>query len=207
MNPPGTLFIVAAPSGAGKTSLVKALIESTPGLVVSVSHTTRAPRAGEADGVNYHFVDMAGFERLRDAGEFLEHARVFDNCYGTSRGGVERQLAQGQDVILEIDWQGARQVRAAFPAAFGIFILPPSRAALEIRLRGRGQDTTAVIERRMQAAVDEMRHQDEFDALIINDDFATALDDLRAIVRAQRLARPRVAAQHAALIDELLGKC
>jgi len=202
---PGTLYIFAAPSGAGKTSLVKALVDSTPGIEVSVSHTTRAPRPGEVDGVDYHFVDLPTFERMVAEGAFLEHARVFDNYYGTARASIEQRLATGVDVILEIDWQGARQVRERFPDSVGVFILPPSRAALEERLRGRGTDDEATIARRMRDAEREMSHYEEFDYLVINDDFDTALEDLRAIVRARRLRTPLQAARYRALLDSLLA--
>ncbi|QKT03312.1 guanylate kinase [Ectothiorhodospiraceae bacterium 2226] len=201
---PGVLFIVAAPSGAGKTSLVHALLRATPGLSLSVSHTTRAARPGEQDGVHYHFVDQARFDAMVAAGEFLEHARVFDNCYGTSRQAVADALQAGQDVVLEIDWQGARLVRAALPAV-GIFVLPPSREALQARLRGRGQDSEDVIARRMQDAVNEMSHHDEFDYLVVNDDFDIALAELQAIVRAARLRADAQRVRHAALIAELLS--
>jgi guanylate kinase len=182
----GSLYIVAAPSGAGKTSLVKALLESTAGITVSVSHTTRKPRPGEQDGKHYYFVDTARFEFMRDNYEFLEHARVFDNYYGTSRQAVESTLAQGLDVILEIDWQGAQQVRRLYPDASSIFILPPSRQALEERLRSRGQDDEATVARRMRDAVTEISHYREFDYLVINDVFEEALELLRAIVVARR---------------------
>ncbi|NIR60167.1 MAG: guanylate kinase [Gammaproteobacteria bacterium] len=201
----GTLFIVSAPSGAGKTSLVKALVESMPDIGVSVSHTTRPPRRGEVDGVNYHFVDAEVFEAMVAGGEFLEHARVFDHRYGTARAGVEGELREGRDVVLEIDWQGARQVREALPWSVGVFVLPPSRAALEARLRERGQDEGAVIARRMQDAVSEMSHYDEYDFLIVNDEFATALGELRAVVTAQRLRCERQAVRHRALLEELLA--
>ena len=198
----GTLYIVSAPSGAGKTSLVKALLERMDGIRVSVSHTTRPPRPGEQDGVDYHFVDKAGFQRLVEAGDFLEHAQVFDNFYGTSRSAVQAQLDAGDDVILEIDWQGARQVRRQFPDAVGVFILPPSLEALRERLTGRGQDPDEVIERRMRDAVSEMAHYDEYDYLVFNDDFEVALADLQALFRADRLRLARQAARHA---DRLAG--
>lgn len=182
----GSLYIVAAPSGAGKTSLVKALLESTSGITVSVSHTTRPARPGEIDGEHYYFVDVARFEFMRDNYEFLEHAKVFDNYYGTSKQSVEATLAKGQDVILEIDWQGAQQVRKLYPDACSIFVLPPSRQALEERLRSRGQDDDATVARRMRDAVTEMSHYQEFDYLIINDAFDEALGLLRAIVLARR---------------------
>ena len=202
---PGTLLIVSAPSGAGKTSLVKALVERDPRVVLSVSHTTRPPRPGERDGVDYHFVDGATFERMAAEGAFLEHAEVFGNRYGTARATVERELAADRDVILEIDWQGAHLARAAMPEAVSVFILPPSREALEERLRGRGQDDETVIARRMARAVDEMSHYDEYDYLVVNDVFETALEDLLAIVRATRLRRPAQAVRHAELLRRLLG--
>lgn len=179
---PGTLFILSAPSGAGKTTLAKALVDAVPGLVISVSHTTRPKRPGERDGVDYIFVSESEFLASVEAGEFLEHAQVFDNRYGTSREAVERLLQQGKDVILDIDWQGARTVKIAMPQAKGIFILPPSREALAKRLAGRGQDSKEVIERRMRAAVSEMEHYKEFDYQVVNDDFAAALADLKAII-------------------------
>lgn len=182
----GSLYVIAAPSGAGKTSLVKKLLETTENIVVSVSHTTRDPRPGEVGGQHYHFVDMASFEKLRDDNQFLEHARVFDNYYGTSRQAVDSLLQQGSDVILEIDWQGAQQIRQLYPECCSIFILPPSRQALEERLRSRGQDDGSVIQRRMNDAVAEMSHYREFDYLVINDDFDQALEMLRAIVLARR---------------------
>ncbi|MCG6887435.1 MAG: guanylate kinase [Proteobacteria bacterium] len=200
----GALFIFAAPSGAGKTSLVNALLDATTGIEVSVSHTTRAPRPGEQDGTNYHFTDVETFQNMAAAGAFLEHARVFDNYYGTARANIEQRLAVGVDVILEIDWQGARQVREQFPDTVGVFILPPSRTVLEERLRNRGQDSDATIARRMRDAVQEMSHYMEFEYLVINDDFEAALDELRRIVLAHRLRTPAQAARHAALLDSLL---
>ncbi len=201
----GTLFIVSAPSGAGKTSLVRELIESLDGIQVSVSHTTRAMRTGEVNGVNYHFVDVPDFEAMIERGEFFEHARVFDNYYGTSRPAVQAALDAGQDVILEIDWQGARQVRSQLPDAVSIFILPPSRDELERRLASRGTDEHAVIERRMRDAVSEMSHHDEYDYLVVNDDFTTALRELQALVVAQRLRRDRASRSHAPLLAALLA--
>jgi len=183
----GTLYIVSAPSGAGKTSLVKALLERLTGVVVSVSHTTRDPRPGEQDGSDYHFIDKDEFERLVGQGEFLEHARVFDNYYGTHRATVLERLAADEDVILEIDWQGARQVSEAFPQALRVFILPPSYEALRDRLTSRGQDSEEVIARRMADAVSEMQHYDEYDYLIFNDAFDLALIELEALFRARRL--------------------
>ncbi len=201
---PGNLFIVSAPSGAGKTSLVNALLERLDGVRVSVSHTTRPQRPGEVDGVNYHFIDRAGFERMRDAGDFLESAEVFGNLYGTSQRWVEQTLAAGTDVILEIDWQGGQQVRRLLPAAISVFILPPGRDALEQRLRGRGQDAPEVIARRLAEAVGEMSHYAEADFLVVNDRFDTALAELCAIVTSARLRLSRQSLRHAGLIGQLL---
>lgn len=201
----GTLYVFAAPSGAGKTSLVKALVEQSNGIEVSVSHTTRAPRPGEVDGVNYHFTNVDAFNAMVQAGAFLEHAQVFDNFYGTAQANIEQRLAAGVDVILEIDWQGARQVRQQFPDSLGVFILPPSRQALEDRLRGRGQDDDDVIARRMRDAVSEMSHFAEFDFVVINDDFDIALQDLKAIITANRLRTPLQASRHGEMLNELLA--
>ncbi|NRB54577.1 MAG: guanylate kinase [Salinicola sp.] len=201
----GTLYIISAPSGAGKTSLVRALLQRNAGIGVSVSHTTRAMRPGEQDGVNYHFVDQPGFEAMVERGEFFEHAWVFDRHYGTSRVEVEKRLAVGEDVILEIDWQGARQVREQAPDAESIFILPPSREALRERLSGRGTDAEAVIERRMRDAVSEMSHYDEYGHVIINDTFEHALTELECIVHARRSRLEKMRARHATLLDELLN--
>lgn len=209
MNAPkhhiATLFIVSAPSGGGKTSLVKALLGSLTHLRVSVSHTTRPMRPGERDGVNYHFITVPEFERMIAAGEFLEHAQVFGNYYGTSRVWVEQQLAAGTDVILEIDWQGAQQIRRLFPGCVGIFIVPPSREILEQRLRGRGSDGDEVIRRRLAEAVTEISHYDEYDYLVVNDDFAAALTDLQSIVRAQRHRLAVQRQRHAELLRRLLA--
>ncbi|MFO8155053.1 MAG: guanylate kinase [Pseudomonadota bacterium] len=201
---PGTLYVISAPSGAGKTSLVKALVETTADIAVSVSHTTRPPRPGEVDGVNYHFTDPETFQRMVADGAFLEHARVFDNFYGTSRSAALAGVESGHDVILEIDWQGAQQVSRQLPQSVGIFILPPSRAALRERLQDRGQDDAAVIDRRMADARAEMVHWNEFDYVVVNDDFDTALADLQAIVRARRQRREAQQWRHAELLDELL---
>jgi len=200
----GDLFVVSAPSGAGKTSLMAALKDAEPSLRVSVSHTTRLPRSNEVDGVNYHFVSERDFRAMIDADAFLEHARVFDHRYGTARDSVEDYLRAGEDMVLEIDWQGARQVRQRRPDCIGIFILPPSRESLAERLSGRGQDSPQVIARRMRDAVAEMSHYEEFDYLVINDDFDVALADLRAIVRSRHLVRGRQSAVHGQLIASLL---
>lgn len=201
----GTLYVVSAPSGAGKSSLLRALLESMGGdLAVSVSHTTRAPRPGEVEGRDYHFVEVETFRAMAAAGAFLEHAQVFDNFYGTSRAGVEARLAEDQDVILEIDWQGARLVREQMPQTVSIFILPPSRAALGERLRSRGDDA-AVIARRMRDAVSEMSHYDEYDYLVINDVFTTAQEELAAIMRSRRLRLEAQSWRHAGLLTGLLA--
>lgn len=199
-----TLFVVSAPSGAGKTSLVKELLAHDDGLAVSVSHTTRAMRPGERDGIDYHFVDVATFQSMVEAGQFLEHAQVFDNFYGTAQASVEATLAQGLDVVLEIDWQGARQVRERIPAAVSVFILPPSRQALALRLRGRGQDSDEIIARRMRDARSETEHYAEYEYLLINDDFATALAQLRAVVTAERLRLANQRLRQRSLLAELL---
>lgn len=187
----GTLYIISAPSGAGKTSLVRELVTSTKDVAVSVSHTTRAMRPGEVDGQDYYFVDQETFLSMAGHSAFLEHARVFDNYYGTSQQHVERLLLNGQDVILEIDWQGARQVRRLIEDSQSIFIIPPSLEALRQRLRGRGQDDENIINRRMQDAVNEMSHYAEFDFLVVNDDFDQALYDLKSIIQANRLRQLR----------------
>jgi guanylate kinase len=183
----GILYTVSAPSGAGKTSLVKALLDQCPELQVSVSHTTRAQRPGEINGVNYHFIDRAEFTNMIDRGEFLELAEVFGNLYGTSQRWVEETLIAGRDVILEIDWQGAQQIRRLMPDSISIFILPPSMKALQDRLQDRGQDDNVVIEKRMAQAHDEIAHYTEADYLVVNDVFDKALADLTAIIRAQTL--------------------
>ncbi|MEN8174208.1 MAG: guanylate kinase [Pseudomonadota bacterium] len=189
----GILFVVSAPSGAGKTSLLEALLAEDPSLHLSVSHTTRAPRPGEEDGVHYHFVDVARFEAMVAVDGFLEHARVFDNYYGTSVAAVEQALGRGDDLVLEIDWQGAQQVRRQFADAVTVFIVPPSVAALRERLGSRGQDSGAVIERRLADAVSDMRHYEEYQYLVVNDRFEDALVDLRALVRTERLRSDRQA--------------
>jgi len=200
----GSLYIISAPSGAGKTSLVKALIAADSRVTVSISHTTRTQRPGEEDGVNYHFVDRKAFQAMIDEDAFLEKAEVFDNFYGTARSSVEGQLATGQDVILEIDWQGARQVRALMPEHISIFILPPSKAALRERLTGRGQDSEEIINRRMRDSISETSHYNEYDYLVINDDFDTALGDLAMIFRSHRLRLTPQTQQYQVLIDDLL---
>ncbi len=201
----GTLFIVSAPSGAGKTSLVAELLEGDPNLHLSISHTTRPRRPKETAGVNYHFVDKPAFEEMISADAFLEHASVFGNYYGTSKAAVAEPLAAGQDVLLEIDWQGAALVRQAHPNAVSIFIVPPSQAALRERLQGRAQDDPEVIESRLAEAKTEMRHYDEFDYLVVNDEFAVALGELRAIVLAERCRVTTRAARNSALMDSLLA--
>ena len=201
----GKLYIIAAASGAGKTSLVKAMVESTPHVRVSVSHSTRPIRPGEKDGVNYHFVEKDEFHDLLNKGEFLEHAEVFGNFYGTSEAWVREQLETGEDVILEIDWQGAQQVRRLMPEAVSIFILPPSLEALRERLIGRGTDDMEIIERRMNQAVSEMSHYSEFDYLVINDEFDLALRDLQTIIRSRRLAIGWMQHYKADLISGLLN--
>ncbi|MCY1341335.1 Guanylate kinase [compost metagenome] len=202
---PGTLYIVSAPSGAGKTSLVKALIDAEPNIRVSVSHTTRGMRPGEVDSVNYNFVSREEFVHMLEHGDFLEHAEVFGNLYGTSQRWVQQTLAEGHDLILEIDWQGAQQVRHLMPQAKSIFILPPSQEALRQRLDNRGQDSGEIIDRRMREAVSEMSHYVEYDYLVINDDFATALDDLKAIFRANQLRHGAQQVRHGALLARLLA--
>ena len=197
----GILYIVSAPSGAGKTSLVKALLARDPDLSLSVSCTTRQAREGERDGVHYHFLDQDQFRRELAEGAFLEHAEVFGNLYGTRAADVRSRLASGRDLILEIDWQGARQVRARFPNAVGIFVLPPSITELENRLRGRGTDSAAVIARRMTQARDDMAHCAEYEYLVVNDCFETALDTLAAITCAERQRFMRQRPRLAALLD------
>ncbi|MBW9257879.1 MAG: guanylate kinase [Candidatus Thiodiazotropha sp. (ex. Lucinisca nassula)] len=200
----GTLYILSAPSGAGKTSLLKALRQQDEALQVSISHTTRSMRPGEEDGKDYHFISQEAFQEMIGAAAFLEHAEVFGNFYGTSESEVRAQLDAGQDTVLEIDWQGAQQVRKRFPEAVSIFILPPSPEALYERLSARGQDSEAVIQGRMQQAVSEMSHYAEFDYLVINDDFDTALAELAAIVAARRLRLVSQSERHSERISALL---
>jgi len=192
----GLLFIVTAPSGAGKSSLVNAVLAEDPRLALSVSYTTRAPRPGEANGREYHFVDRAAFQKMLDAGEFLESAEVHGNYYATSQKQIAAERGAGRDVVLEIDWQGAEQVRRLFPEAIGVFILPPSLGELERRLRARGKDSDAAIRGRLAAAETEMSHAGEFDYVIINNEFEEARRDLAAVVRASRLTLERQSARH-----------
>jgi guanylate kinase len=203
LNKPG-LFVIAAPSGGGKTSLIAALLERDDRVRLSVSHTTRPPRPGEVDGVHYHFVDEPTFLTRVEQGAFLEHARVFDHWYGTSREAVQTLLDQGCDVLLDIDWQGARQIKRNFPDCCTVFILPPSLEALRTRLAKRAQDSEEVIERRMRAARSELSHGNEFDFLIINDDFEQALDDLQTIVRSGRYRAQGQGERNHDLLAELL---
>jgi len=198
----GNLFVIVAPSGAGKTSLVTALLKREPNIHLSISYTTRAPREGEAQGREYHFVERAAFERMIGERDFLEHANVYGNYYGTSRRWIENELAGDHDVLLEIDWQGAAQVRRLFPHVVGIFILPPSFDELRRRLEGRGKDAPEAIERRMASAREEISHVLEFEYIIINERFDSALDDLIAIVRAARLSRAQQSHRLAKLINE-----
>ena len=202
---PGTLFVVAAPSGAGKSSLVNAVLAREPGIALSISFTSRAPRPGERHAQHYHFVDRAKFEAMVAAGDFFEHALVHGDYKGTARQSVQPQLAAGKDVLLEIDWQGARQVREKVPGSVSVFILPPSREALQTRMRNRGQDSEETIARRLAAAREEMSHHDEFDYVIVNEHFDAAAAELRAIFVAHRLRRPVQARRHERLIASLLA--
>ncbi|MBL8503223.1 MAG: guanylate kinase [Rhodocyclaceae bacterium] len=199
----GNLFIVAAPSGAGKTTLVKLLLERDGDIGLSVSYTTRAPRPGEVDGREYHFIDVPAFQAMRGRGDFIESAEVHGNFYGTSRPWIVEQMAAGRDILLEIDWQGAQQVRRLFPACVGIFVLPPSVEELERRLRGRGQDSEAIIARRTAAARDEMRHVNEFDYVIINNKLPEAIEDLQTVVRSVRLRTASQRDRHRALFSSI----
>lgn len=201
----GTLYIVSAPSGAGKTSLVKALTEADPKVLVSVSHTTRDMRPGEQDGINYNFVSKDVFLEMVKNSDFLEHAEVFGNYYGTSQSWVENTLQAGRDVILEIDWQGAQQVRRLMPEALSIFIVPPSKQALQERLDGRGQDSADVIDGRMQEAASETSHYAEFDYLIVNDQFDEALVDLKSILRARRVRIEAKKEEITSILKDLLS--
>lgn len=203
-DPLGTLYVISAPSGAGKTSLVKELLEQTTSIGVSVSHTTRAMREGEIDGVDYHFTEKENFVSMVEQGAFLEHAQVFDNYYGTAVANIEEKLNQGEDVILEIDWQGAAQVRKQLPYAVNIFILPPSQQALEERLRGRGQDSDEIIARRMRDAKSETSHYSEYDYLVVNDEFDKALIELKSIILARRSRYEAQTQRLTPLLKELL---
>jgi len=200
----GTLYIISAPSGAGKTSLVKALLEATNDISVSVSHTTRAMRPGEEEGKDYHFTDIATFKSMIADDAFLEHAQVFDNFYGTAQANIEDKLKAGEDVILEIDWQGAEQVRKIMPCV-SIFILPPSREELEKRLKGRGQDSDEIIARRMRDAVNEISHYPEFDYLIVNDDFDMALVELQSVILARRMRYAVQSQRLTGMLSDLLA--
>ena len=201
----GCLFVLAAPSGGGKTSLVRALLEREGGIRLSISYTTRPPRPGERDGVDYHFVDEPQFMAHKERGEFLEFAHVHGNWYATSATWLRKEVQAGHDVLLEIDWQGAQQVRKLMPDAVQIFILPPSLGSLRERLEKRGQDLPSVIARRLEAAREEVRHCGDFDYVIMNQDFARAVDDLGAIVRAARLTSARQLVRHAQLLQRLLA--
>jgi guanylate kinase len=197
----GVLFIVSSPSGGGKTSLIKELLEAEPELRLSVSYTTRPARPGEVDGRDYHFVTLPIFERMLEAGEFLESAVIYGNSYGTSQKWIERERGEGRDVLLEIDWQGAQQVRRLMRQVVSVFILPPSPAVLESRLRGRGQDSEEVVARRLAAAREEISHVSEYEYVIINDDFNRAAQDLRSIIRAERLKLARQLARNLNLLN------
>jgi len=201
---PGTLYIVAAPSGAGKSSIVNAVLKRLPDVALSISYTSRAPRPGERHAQHYHFIGKDEFERMIAAGDFFEHALVHGDYKGTARQSVLPQLERGLDVLLEIDWQGARQVRAQIPEAKSIFILPPSKQALETRMRNRGQDSEAVIAQRLAAAREEMSHYHEFDYVVVNEHFELAVQEVAAIFTAQRLAVGQQRIRHKALIEQLL---
>ena len=201
----GNLFILSAPSGAGKSSLYKALLKQDDNIRISISHTTRPSRKGEEHGTEYYFINVDSFQEMISDNDFFEHAQVFDNYYGTSKTAIITMLNQGLDVILEIDWQGARQVKKQYPDALGIFVLPPSKAELETRLRGRGTDSNEVIERRMAKAVNEMSHYDEYDFVLINDDFDDTLEKMQGIFHAMRAKRALIEEKHADLINDLLS--
>jgi len=204
----GTLYIVSAPSGAGKSSLINALLETNPtyDMKVSVSHTTRGMRPGEENGVHYNFISVEEFTELTEQESFLEHAEVFGNYYGTSRPWIEEQLNKGIDVFLDIDWQGARQIRVQMPAAKSLFILPPSKEELERRLNARGQYSETIIARRMQEARSENSHYNEYDYVIVNDDFDAALMDFKAIIRAERLKQDKQTAKYNSMLNALLAE-
>ena len=206
MTVPGNLFVISAPSGAGKTSLVKAIVESVPGITVSISHTTREKRPDEIHSINYYFIDKNAFQSMIDHGDFLEYATIFHHYYGTSHTWVEETLAKGMDVILEIDWQGCQQIKAKFPDCISIFILPPNVAELSARLHKRNQDKPEVIQERLDDARDTINHVTEFDYVVINEDFNDAVDDLKAIIEAGRLLKKKQVEQYAHLLDELKQK-
>jgi len=201
----GYLFVIAAPSGGGKTSLINGLLRRDPRLTLSVSHTTRQTRPGETDGQHYHFVSESEFNQMVENGDFMEYARVFDHFYGTNRKSIAEQLEQGRDVILDIDWQGARQVRSAFPDCCLVFIIPPSLDALRLRLNNRGQDSPSVIERRMRDARAEISHWAEFDQLVVNDDFDAALEELLTIINDHRKQKPHVVNKDHQRLAQQLG--
>ena len=204
----GTLYIVSAPSGAGKSSLISALLKDNPryDVKVSVSHTTRATRPGEENGIHYHFISVDEFKALIEQDSFLEHAEVFGNFYGTSRLWIEEMLAKGVDIFLDIDWQGAQQIRQQMPKAKSIFILPPSKEELERRLNARGQDADEVIAKRMEEARSEISHYNEYDYVIVNDDFDVALMDMKAILRAERMKQDKQASKYHDMLDRLLAQ-
>ena len=204
MTSKGNLYIVSAPSGAGKTSLLKALTAKDDGISTAISTTTRLIRKGEVNGVDYHFVSIEDFHELIKQGDFLEHAEVFGNFYGTSENRLNKVLEQGNDLVLEIDWQGAQQIREQLPDAISIFILPPSRDELASRLTGRGQDNPEIIEQRMSSAIEEISHYNEYDFLVINDDFDIALNDLESIIKAYRLVQTKQTDANQQLISDLL---
>jgi guanylate kinase len=202
----GTLYVISAPSGAGKTTLVKELVDTLPSITVSISHTTRAKRPAETHGINYYFVGLDEFNQMVKKKDFLEHATVFENFYGTSRAWVEQTLARGIDVILEIDWQGCQQIQKIFPECVSIFILPPSLKSLEQRLRVRNQDHEITIKKRLEDSKEAVSHIHEYNYVVVNDEFQTAITELRIIIQAGRLSQPRQVIKHADLIKEFLGK-